>query len=339
MATDNKRKTALPEAENAALELPGEATADDLLVSRAIVRLAEVGSFSAAARTLGVSVSAITRAVQRHEQRLGVALFLRSTHGLSPTVAGKRYAEHLERWLTEEDGMRATLNAQKRAESGALRITVPVFVAEQLLIETLRRFAECYPQVSVDVHASDDLRDLIKEGFDLAIRMGPLTPSNLRTRAVAGFRRWVVAAPSLLEQHGTPSDPTALRRLPCLIHGSGPQEQKWEFWSRDGELVEVPIAAQLRTNNLELLRQMCCTGMGVSRLPDGVVASAIERGTLVQLFPEFTCTPCDTRPTMYAVHAKDPGKDRLRDAFVLTLQQTASAQLANFDLNSSSRQR
>jgi len=209
---------------------------------------------------------------------------------------------------------------------------VPVFVAEQLLIDALRKFADAYPQVTVDVHASDDLRDLIKEGFDLAIRMGPLAPSNLRTRAVAGFRRWIVAAPSLLER-GVPSDPLQLRALPCLIYGSGMREEKWEFWSRDGELTEVPITAQLRTNNLELLRQMCCAGMGVARLPDGVVSSEIESGQLVQLFPEYTCTPCDTRPTMYAVHAKDPGKDRLRDAFVRTMQETAVAQLGHFDLS------
>jgi DNA-binding transcriptional LysR family regulator len=312
MARDSERKTALPEER------------DDLLVSRAIVKLCEVGSFSAVASTLGVSTSAITRAVQRHEQRLGVALFLRSTHGLSPTEAGRRYAEHLDRWLCEEDGLRASLNAERNAETGTLRMTVPVFVAEQLLLAALRRFGETHPQVSVDVHASDDNRDLIKEGFDLAIRMGPLAPSNLRTRAVASFRRWVVAAPSLAR----PEHPSELRELPCLVFSSGRTvDQRWEFWSREGELIEVSVRGPMRTNNLELLMQMCCEARGIARLPDGVVSGAIARGKLVQLFPEYTCTPHDTRPTMYAVHARDPGKDRLREAFIRTLQETAAARL------------
>jgi DNA-binding transcriptional LysR family regulator len=311
MARDSERKSALPDER------------DDLLVSRAIVKLCEVGSFSAVATTLGVSTSAITRAVQRHEQRLGVALFLRSTHGLSPTEAGRRYAEHLERWLCEEDGVRAALDAERRAETGTLRITVPVFVAEQLLLRALRKFGETHPQVVIDVHASDDNRDLIKEGFDLAIRMGPLAPSNLRTRAVASFRRWVVASPSL----AAPEHPRELRQRPCLVFSSGRTiDQRWEFWSRDGERIEVPVSGPVRTNNLELLLQMCCEGRGIARLPDGVVTRAIERGKLVQLFSEYTCTPYDTRPTMYAVHARDPGKDRLREAFIRTLQDSAATQ-------------
>jgi DNA-binding transcriptional LysR family regulator len=315
MARDDRSKTALPDE---------RAASDDLLVSRAIVKLCEVGSFSAVASTLGVSTSAITRAVQRHEQRLGVALFLRSTHGLSPTEAGRRYAEHLERWLGEEDCLRAALNAERNAETGTLRMTVPVFVAEQLLLPALQRFAQTHPQVTVDVHASDDNRDLIKEGFDLAIRMGPLAPSNLRTRSVASFRRWVVAAPSrVLRVH-----PNELREVPCLVFSSGKNlDQKWEFWSREGERIEVPVSGPVRTNNLELLLQLCRDGVGIARLPDGVVGEQLARGTLVRLFPEYTCTPHDTRPTMYAVHAKDPGKDRLRDAFIRTLQETATAKL------------
>ncbi|HEX5660342.1 MAG TPA: LysR family transcriptional regulator [Polyangiales bacterium] len=314
MARDTPRKSNLPEERSAS---------DDLFVSRAIVKLCEVGSFSAVAATLGVSTSAVTRALQRHEDRLGVALFLRSTHGLSPTEAGRRYAEHLERWLCEEDGLRASLNAERRAETGTLRLTVPVFVAERLLLAALQRFAQSHPQVSVDVHASDDNRDLIKEGFDLAIRMGPLAPSNLRTRAVASFRRWVVATPPLARL----AHPSELRELPCLVFSVGRTfDQRWEFWSRDGERIEVPVGGALRSNNLELLLQMCCAGLGITRLPDGAVSGPIARGELVQLFPEYTCTPYDTRPTMYAVHAKDPGKDRLREAFIRTLQETAVAQ-------------
>lgn len=301
------------------------AASDDLFVSRAIVKLCEVGSFSAAASTLGVSTSAVTRAIQRHEQRLGVALFLRSTHGLSPTEAGRRYGEHLARWLCEEDGLRAQLNAERRAETGTLRVTVPVFVAEQLMPAALCRFSETHPQVLVDVHASDDNRDLIREGFDLAIRMGPLAPSNLRTRAVAHFRRWVVAAPS----RAGLTHPSELRGQPCLVFSSGKTlDQRWEFWSRDGELVEVPVSGPLRTNNLELMLRLCREGVGIARLPDGAVRADLERGSLLRLFAEYSCSSEEGRPTMYAVHVRDPGKDRLREAFIRTLQEAAGGPFA-----------
>lgn len=309
-----------------------EISGDDLLVSRAIVRLSEVHSFSAAARTLGVSVSAITRAVQRHEQRLGVALFLRSTHGLSPTDSGQRYAEHLRRWLVEEEAIRSALNAERRAESGSLRITVPVFVAERFLLDTLRTFRVAYPQVVVEVHASDDIRDVIKEGFDLAIRLGPLANSNLRTRSVASFRRWTVASPALFASRPAPTEPAELSSFPCLLYLSVMQDDKWEFWARTGESVLVPVTGAVRSNNLELLRELCIAGQGVARLPDAVVSPALTRGDLVQLFPEYTCAPFPMRPTLYAVHAKDPGKDRLREAFLTTLQKTAAAQFTIDDV-------
>jgi DNA-binding transcriptional LysR family regulator len=327
MTRASRRKTALPTDAGEPVSVTPANLDDDLMISRAIVRLFEVRSFSAVARSLGVSVSAVTRSLTRHEQRLGVALFLRSTHGITPTAAGRRYAEHLTRWLQEEDVMRASLNAERRAESGSLRITVPVFVAEQLLTDALRAFRESHPLVSVDVHASDDIRDLIKEGFDLAIRQGPLTASNLRTRKIADFRRWVVAAPSLLGDREHPRDPRALREYPCLLYGGGLQEQKWEFWSPSGELIELPVTSMLRSNNLELLMQLCCAGLGLVRLPDGVVAGAIARGKLVQLCPDYTCTAPETRPTLHAVHAKDPGKDRLREAFLNVLQETARARM------------
>lgn len=313
-----ERKTALPK--------PTSDPADDLLVSRAIVRLSEVGSFSATARTLGVSVSAITRALQRAEERLGVALFLRSTHGISPTDAGRRYAAHLQRWLEEEESIRRSLGEEKRAERGSLRITMPVFVAEQLLTRVVCEFQKAYPQVQLDVHVSDDLRDVIKEGFDLALRMGPLSTSNLRMRALATFRRLVLASPGFVAEHGHPSSPRELDSLPCLLHGPSVLHQndgEWRFWAPDGEVLSVRVCGSFRSNNLELLRQLCEAGRGITRLPDGAAVASLKRGTLVELFADYRCSPEEGRPTMYAVHAKDPGKDRLREALIALIKQHA----------------
>jgi len=314
-----KRKTALTKP-------PSEpSTSDDLLISRAIVRLCEAGSFSATARTLGVSVSAVTRALQRAEERLGVALFLRSTHGVSPTPAGRRYAEHLARWLSEEESMRESLAAETRAERGSLRITVPVFVAMHLMQPVIEQFQRAYPQIFLDVHVSDDFRDLIKEGFDLAVRLGPLPSSNLRMRALASFRRLVVVAPGYFAEGAAPSCPTQLSALPCLLFGAGLADERWDFWAPDGELTSVSVAGPLRSNNLELVLRLAQAGRGIARLPDSVVRPALQAGRLVELFAAQRCSPADALPTLYAVHPKNPGKDRLREALVALLKAHAPA--------------
>jgi DNA-binding transcriptional LysR family regulator len=203
---------------------------------------------------------------------------------------------------------------------------VPVFVAEQLLLDALHVFRAAYPLVAVEVHASDDIRDVIKEGFDLAIRLGPLPNSNLRMRSVASFRRLIVASPALFATRPQPTEPSELRSFPCLLYLSVMQDDKWELWARNGESLCVSVAGSFRSNNLALLSEMCRAGHGIARLPDGVVHGALMRGELVQLFSDYTCTPFDMRPTLYAVHAKDPGKDRLREAFLTVLQKTASVQ-------------
>ena len=309
-----KRKTALTKP-------PSDPSgSDDLMASRAIVRLREAGSFSATARTLGVSVSAVTRALQRAEERLGVALFLRSTHGISPTPAGRRYAEHLARWLSEEESMRESLAAETRAERGSLRVTVPVFVAEHLMQPVIAEFQRTYPQVFLDVHVSDDMRDLIKEGFDLAVRLGPLVSSNLRMRALASFRRLVVVSPDYFVDRAAPSCPSQLAALPCLLYGPGTADERWDFWAPDGELHAVSVTGPVRSNNLELVLRLAQAGLGVARLPDGVVSAALQAGTLVEHFSAYRCSPADALPTLYAVHPKNPGKDRLREALVELLR-------------------
>jgi len=171
------RKTALDPAQRT----------DDLFELRAVARVAETGSFSAAARALGVQVSSVTRAVQRVEARLGARLFRRSTHGLSLTESGRTYAEHVARWLAEEDALRDRLAAQRGAAEGTLRVTVPVFVAERVLPRVVERFHRAHPSAALDVHASDDVRDVVKEAFDLAVRLGPLPDSSLRGRRVVSI--------------------------------------------------------------------------------------------------------------------------------------------------------
>jgi DNA-binding transcriptional LysR family regulator len=293
--------------------------ADDLFELRAVHQVATTGSFSAAARALGVTVSTATRAVQRLEARLGVALFRRSTHGLSQTESGRRYAAHVAHVLAAEDAVRDEIAAAKDARRGTLRITLPVFVAEQVLPAVVPRFVAAHPGVRLDVHASDDFRDVITDAYDLAIRLGPLPDSSLRARRLVGFQRVVCAAPTWIATHGAPRDPARLAGLPCLLYGSGSQPVVWSLRNRRGATRQVEVAGPLRSNNLELLVRLAVEGLGITRLPDWAVRAPLASGALVRVLPEWSEAPPRGAPALWAVHADDPGKDRLRRAFLAAL--------------------
>jgi DNA-binding transcriptional LysR family regulator len=301
------RKTALP-------------AADDLLELRAVHEVATRGSFSAAARALGVTVSTATRAVQRLEARLGVALFRRSTHGLSQTEAGRRYAAHVAQVLAAEDAVRDEIAAAKDARRGTLRVTVPVYVAERVLPRVVPLFARAHPGVHLDLHASDDLRDVVTGAYDLAIRLGPLPDSTLRASRLVTFQRLVCAAPALLAAHGAPRDPSRLAALPCLRYGNGSQPVVWHFRNRRGATRRVAVDGPLRTNNLELLVQQAIDGLGIVRLPDWVARAPLTSGALVRILPGWSESPPRGEAALWAVHAADPGTDRLRRAFLVVLR-------------------
>lgn len=305
-----RRKTALPPA----------AALDDLFELRAVQHVAGTRSFSAAARALGVNVSSVTRAVQRLEARLGVTLFRRSTHGLSPTEAGHVYAAHAATWLAAEDTVRDEIAATKDARRGTLRVTVPVWVAERILPQVLPLFAADTPGVQLAVHASDDLRDVITDAFDLAIRLGPLRDSTLRARRLIQFGRVLCAAPGFVAAHGTLRDPRRLAALPCLAYGMGTQPTVWHFRNRRGALRTVEVRGPLRTNNLELLIAGAEAGLGIARLPDWAAHAPLADGRLVRVLSGWNEAPSGEQAALWAVHADDPGKDRLRRAFLAALQ-------------------
>jgi DNA-binding transcriptional LysR family regulator len=303
--------------------LAGAQGPDELFALRAVSRVAETGSFSAAARALGVQVSSVTRAVQRVEARLGASLFRRSTHGLSLTEGGRAYTAHLAHFLAEEDALRDRLAAMRGAAEGTLRVTVPVFVAERVLPRVVERFARAHPVASLDLHASDDLRDLVKEGFDLAVRLGPLPDSALRGRRVVSFRRVVVAAPAFVRERGAPRHPRQLAALPGLLYGSGAGRVTWSFRRRSGARARVEVSGPVRSNNLELLAALAAAGLGVARLPDWAARDGLRDGRLVELLAAWAHESERGRPALFAVHAEDPAKDRLRRAFLALLEEAA----------------
>jgi DNA-binding transcriptional LysR family regulator len=241
------------------------------------------------------------------------------------TEAGGAYGAHLSRWLGEDDTLRGQLGEVRQARRGTLRVTVPVFVAEQVLPRALEALQREHPEVLVDVHASDDVMDLVQGGFDLALRLGPLRDSSLEARRLVSFRRVVCAAPSLLARLGTPSHPSALAALPCLHYGSGPSAPMWKLVHHSGEAVKVAIDCRLRSNNLAMLEAMASAGAGFVRLPDWTADEALRAGRLVRVLDAWSADDPRRVPTLYAVHPRDAGKAALRAVFLSALERAVGA--------------
>lgn len=287
---------------------------DELFERRILAQVHAGKSFSSAARAFGITVSTVTRTIQRIEADLGVRLFARTARGIRPTEAGILYLAHVERVLSGEAEARACLQEISAGKAGTLRLTVPVFVAEHILPDAIAAFAEEHPQVRIDVHAGDDLIDLSSGGFDLAVRAGPLADSSLRARKLIEYPLVIAAAPALLRGRPPLTHPSQLASWPILGFGRTIGPVKWTF-RRGGERVPLELTPLFRSNNLEFLLALTARGLGLAMVPSIVVP------------PRLTCVLepwCERlRGTLYAVHPDNPGKARVRADFLRALSTTA----------------
>jgi DNA-binding transcriptional LysR family regulator len=284
---------------------------------RLLLRVADSRSFSATARALGLPVSTVSRAVARIEAGLGRKLFRRTTHGLSVTDAGSDYLRHVAQWLRAEDALRARWRDGAR-ERGRLRVTVPVFVAERVLPTVLAEVLARHPEARIELQASDERSDLIRDGFDLALRLGPLPDSTFKARRIASFSRATVASRAFIERHAALRTPEALAALPCLIYG-GSGRVVWMFRHRNGRRVEVEVDGPVRSLNLALLLELAASGLGVARLPDWVAAEALAARRVVPLLADWSHPTPSELPSLHALFPDDPGTARLRNAFLAAL--------------------
>ncbi|MDF2697511.1 MAG: Transcriptional regulator, LysR family protein, partial [Labilithrix sp.] len=182
----------------------------------AFCRTYETGSFSAAARSLGVTPQATSRSVARLEIALGVTLFRRTTRSLAPTAAGRRYYERCVRALALLAEGERELDEGDRSPKGRVRISAPTTYGHHRLLPALAVFAERYPDVRVDIGISNRNVDLVRDGFDLAIRRGPIQDRTLVARKLGDFTLGVYASSAYLARHGTPRTPEELAHHACV---------------------------------------------------------------------------------------------------------------------------
>ncbi|MEL6062626.1 MULTISPECIES: LysR family transcriptional regulator [unclassified Methylobacterium] len=257
----------------------------------AFVRTADLGSFVAAGRALGLSPSAVGKAVTKLENQLGVRLLQRSTRSLRLTDEGRAFHERCRRILDDLDDAHASVLRSREAPRGRVRISCPI-VAYHLLLPVLPDFLARYPEIEPDLDFSDRLVDLIEEGVDVAIRSGPLPDGRIMGRALRPFRLLLCAAPAYLDQFGVPRTPRELdghASIGFRFPNSG-KVQVWPLRQPEGD-AEPDRRHRIVCNNMEALHGAVLSGLGVGCMPDFLVAGALRAGTLVPLLLDHLDAP------------------------------------------------
>ncbi len=257
----------------------------DLSEIGVFVKVVQVGSFSQAARDLGLPKSTVSRKVAQLEERLGARLLQRTTRKVALTEVGAMYHERCARILPElEDAERAVIELQE-VPRGLLRIAAPLRFG--LLGPVISEFLALYPDIKVEVICSDRIVDLIEEGFDLAIRAGTLADGSLIARRLMdSIPHFVVAAPSYRARRGTPSEPGELAKHDCLIFSGIRERGTWRF-RRGARHVDVQVSGRVSINDFDLLRQATIAGHGIARLPAPSCCADLRAGNLVRLVEDW----------------------------------------------------
>lgn len=247
----------------------------------AFVRTADLGSFVAAGRVLGLSPSAIGKAVTKLENDLGVRLLQRSTRSLRLTEEGRAFHERCRRILDDLDDAQESLMLTREAPGGRIRLSCPV-VAYHFLLPVIPEFMELYPEIALDLDFSDRIVDLIEEGVDIAIRSGNLPDSRLMVRTLRPFRLLLCAAPAYLERHGTPRCPRDLagHRAIAFRYPNSGKLQDWPLRQPQDE-PEPRLHHVMTCNNMEALCGAVVRGLGIGCMPDFLVNASLRSGALV----------------------------------------------------------
>ncbi|AQT03927.1 LysR family transcriptional regulator [Acetobacter persici] len=254
------------------------------------IRVVETGSFSAAARQLGVGQPAVSKTIAQLEAHLQVSLIVRSTHGLTPTEAGQNFYERARNAIQEADEAELAARGAGAGLSGRLRVSAATTFARLHIIPKLPRFMAEHPQLNVEIILDDRLIDLVAEGIDVSIRMGTLADSTAIARKIATGSRSVLATPTYLERAGIPRTPADLTNHDAIIYSQLPSV--WSF-TQNGAALSVSVSGRLKVSAAEGLRAAVLANMGLSIASDWMFAPELEAGTVVRVLEAWSLPSID----------------------------------------------
>jgi len=252
------------------------------------LRVLDSGSISAAARSLDLSVAVASQRLKRLERELGVRLLHRTTRQLSVTPEGAVLAEQGRVLVDEIETLTAGLRQAGTGVSGTLRVTTASMFGQQYISPLIPRFLALHPNVKLSFDLNDETLDLVKAGFDLAIRIGALEDSNLIARKLATNRRVLCASPKYLRRNGSPNTPADLEQHQCLIlvgrHG---RRDVWRLTDRKTGEVSVRVNGRIESNQGELLRDAALGGLGIAMHSTWHVWQDLRSGRLQVVLPNY----------------------------------------------------
>jgi DNA-binding transcriptional LysR family regulator len=256
------------------------------------VAVVENGGFSAAARTLGISKSAVSKRINQLEKHLGVRLLHRTTRKLSLTEAGERYFEHAAQALTAAGQAEDAVTELQGEPQGHLRISAPMSFGRLHVAPLIPKLLQRYPKLQIDLVMDDRKVDLVAGGFDVAIRAGNLPASTLIARKLAPVRQVLCASPDYIDRYGRPGTPAELSSHNCALYSYSSDADEWTLIGEDGPET-VTVSGSYQVNNSEALLEALKEGVGIGRLPTFVAGPDLKTGQLVKLFesyrlPDFT---------------------------------------------------
>jgi DNA-binding transcriptional LysR family regulator len=250
----------------------------DLEAWAIFAKVAETGSFAAAATDLALSGATVSKAVQRLEARLGEKLIHRTSRRFALTEAGRVLAVRAARILAEGEAVEAEAHAGSAAPRGRVRLAAPMSFGLRHVAPALPEFLAAWPEVSIDLQLDDRRVDLIAGGIDIAIRIAELEDSSLVARRLCPVRRWLVGAPAYFARHGRPAHPRDLRDHACLGYAYLASGEVWHFTSPDGAQESVAVKGPLSATNAEALTAALEAGCGLALQPDFLAWEAVRDG-------------------------------------------------------------
>lgn len=253
-------------------------------------KVAEEGSFAAAAREMGVSVATVSRGVARLEDRLGARLFNRTSRQLALTEFGRTLCEkagEIYRQAEAAEGAARELSVQPR---GLVRLAVPMSFGLRWVAPLMPGFFRLYPDVSVDLHLADATVDLVADGFDAALRIAALPDSSLVARRLCAVTQYLVASPGYLAREGRPAHPRELAGHACLSYAYRARSDVWRFTNEAGDEEPVMPTGPLRVTNADALLPMLLEGLAIAELPEFIAGEYLADGRLEAILTDWSLT-------------------------------------------------
>lgn len=268
--------------------------ANQLDAMQAFTRVAELGSFTQAAASLGLPKASVSIAVQRLEELLGTRLLHRTTRRVQMTQDGQAFYERCKDLLADMDELQSMFQPAQEALRGRLRVDMPLGVARQIVVPRLPEFLAAHPLLEVELSSTDRRVDLVREGFDCVLRVGTLGDSSLVARPLGLYRLLNYASPAYVARHGMPQTlaDLAQHRLVHYVPTLGARSPGFEYMeAASGETRFVPMPGAVTVNNSEAYEAACVAGLGIIQAPEVGLVPLVAAGRLVEVLPDLRAAP------------------------------------------------